>query len=84
MPFATNQGTQIYYEVTGAGPPLLLFHGLTGSGVRWRDTGYVAGLQDHYQIILIDARGHGQSDKPPSSTGLRPRGAGGRRHRRAR
>ncbi len=64
MPFATNQVTQIYYEVSGAGPALLLFHGLTGSGVRWRDTGYVAGLQDLYQIILIDARGHGLSDKP--------------------
>lgn len=64
MPFAVNKGTQIYYEITGEGPPFLLFHGLTGSSIRWRDTGYVAGLQDRYQVILIDARGHGQSDKP--------------------
>ena len=64
MPFAVNGGTQIYYEVAGSGEPILLFHGLTGSGVRWRDTGYVKGLEHHYQVILIDARGHGQSDKP--------------------
>lgn len=64
MPFVVNEGTKISYEVAGAGAPLFLFHGLTGSGVRWRDTGYVAGLQNRHQVILIDARGHGQSDKP--------------------
>jgi pimeloyl-ACP methyl ester carboxylesterase len=42
----------------------VLYHGLTGSGERWRDTGYVAGLEDSYRLVLIDARGHGESDKP--------------------
>jgi pimeloyl-ACP methyl ester carboxylesterase len=42
----------------------VLYHGLTGSGERWRDTGYVASLSDAYRLILIDARGHGGSDKP--------------------
>ena len=64
MPFVTNQGVRIYYEVEGEGEPLVLYHGLTGSGERWRDTGYVAGLADTYRLVLIDARGHGQSDKP--------------------
>lgn len=64
MPFTVNRGTRIHYDMCGEGPPLLLFHGLTGSGVRWHDTGYVAGLLDRFQVILIDARGHGQSDKP--------------------
>ena len=64
MPFATNDGIRIHYEVEGAGAPLVLFHGLTGSGERWRDTGYVSGLANDYRLILIDARGHGQSDKP--------------------
>jgi pimeloyl-ACP methyl ester carboxylesterase len=64
MPFAMNDGTRIAYDVVGNGPPLMLYHGLTGSGERWRDTGYVAGLADAYQLILIDARGHGASDKP--------------------
>jgi pimeloyl-ACP methyl ester carboxylesterase len=64
MPFATNDGLKIHYEVEGRGEPLVLYHGLTGSGERWRDTGYTAGLGDSYRLILIDARGHGKSDKP--------------------
>jgi pimeloyl-ACP methyl ester carboxylesterase len=64
MPFAANAGVRIHYEDIGKGEPLVLYHGLTGSGERWRDTAYVAGLADRYRLILIDARGHGQSDKP--------------------
>jgi pimeloyl-ACP methyl ester carboxylesterase len=64
MPYTINDGLRIHYEVTGSGEPLLLYHGLTGSGERWRDTGYVAGLADAYRLILIDARGHGKSAKP--------------------
>ena len=64
MPYATNDGVRIHYEVAGSGDPLVLYHGLTGSGERWRDTGYVASLSDAYRLILIDARGHGESDKP--------------------
>jgi pimeloyl-ACP methyl ester carboxylesterase len=64
MPFATNDGTRIHYQVLGRGEPLLLYHGLTGSGERWRDTGYVTGLENAYQLILLDARGHGKSAKP--------------------
>jgi pimeloyl-ACP methyl ester carboxylesterase len=55
------------YEVEGEGEPLVLYHGLTGSGERWRDTGYVAGLRDRHRLILIDARGHGLSDKRHNS-----------------
>jgi pimeloyl-ACP methyl ester carboxylesterase len=64
MPYAANDGLRIHYEVAGSGEPLVLYHGLTGSGERWRDTGYVASLSDAYRLILIDARGHGGSDKP--------------------
>jgi pimeloyl-ACP methyl ester carboxylesterase len=64
MPYSINDGLRIHYEVVGSGEPLVLYHGLTGSGERWRDTGYVAGLADAYRLILIDARGHGESDKP--------------------
>lgn len=64
MPFADSNGVQIHYEVAGSGAPLVLFHGLTGSGIRWHDNGIVAGLSGGYQVILLDARGHGQSDKP--------------------
>ena len=64
MPDVTSDGVRIHYEVEGRGDPLVLYHGLTGSGERWRDTGYTAGLGESYRVILIDARGHGQSEKP--------------------
>jgi len=64
MPFADNEGLKIYYEVEGSGPDLILAHGLSSTGEDWRELGYVAQLRRHYRLILVDARGHGQSDKP--------------------
>ena len=55
---------RIYYEVEGNGPPLVLQHGLTQTLEDWRDFGYSKALKNDYQLILIDARGHGHSDKP--------------------
>jgi pimeloyl-ACP methyl ester carboxylesterase len=48
----------------GAGPPLVLQHGFTWSIEIWRACGYAAPLGRDYRLILIDARGHGLSDKP--------------------
>ncbi len=64
MPHVTNQGVKIYYEVEGLGPPLVLAHGVSGSLEDWREFGWVEALKDRYQLILVDARGHGRSDKP--------------------
>ena len=64
MPYADNQGVRIHYQVEGNGPPLVLQHGFTQSAKRWYFHGYVEALQSQYQLILVDARGHGQSDKP--------------------
>ena len=64
MPFADNDGVRIHYEVEGEGPPLVFCHGLAMSLEVWRIWGFVEGLKDNYELILIDARGHGYSDKP--------------------
>jgi pimeloyl-ACP methyl ester carboxylesterase len=64
MPFANNRGVRIHYQTIGNGPPIVLQHGTFGSGPDWIDRGYVAALQSDYQVILVDARGHGSSDKP--------------------
>jgi pimeloyl-ACP methyl ester carboxylesterase len=64
MPYANNQGVRIHYEVEGSGPPLVLLHGLSGSMEMFRMYGYVKPLKKKYQLILIDFRGHGASDKP--------------------
>ena len=64
MPYANNHSVRIHYQVEGEGPPLVLQHGFTSSLQNWYAYGYVAALRQNYQLILIDARGHGQSDKP--------------------
>jgi pimeloyl-ACP methyl ester carboxylesterase len=64
MPYANNQGVRIYYEVEGQGPPLVLGHGFSSSLNRWRELGYVDALRNEFKLVLFDARGHGQSDKP--------------------
>ena len=64
MPYANNDGVCIHYQVEGEGPPLVLQHGFTSSLQSWYTSGYVAALQPDYQLILIDVRGYGQSDKP--------------------
>src|SRR5215469_8555889 len=64
MPFANNRGVRIHYETTGRGRPLVLHHGTSGSGPDWADLGYVDALKSDHRLILVDARGHGLSDKP--------------------
>jgi pimeloyl-ACP methyl ester carboxylesterase len=74
MPYANNNGVRIYYEVEGEGPSAVLAHGLSGSTNMWRrNGGYVNALRGDFRLILFDARGHGQSQKPhdASSYGLK-------------
>src|SRR5262249_50404343 len=64
MPYVENDGVRIHYEVEGKGPSLVLQHGFTHSLRRWYLHGYVDALRNDYELVLIDARGHGESDKP--------------------
>ena len=64
MPFTDNNGIRIHYHVEGEGQPLVLQHGLTSSIMRWYSFGFVDALKADYRLLLIDARGHGDSDKP--------------------
>ena len=64
MPLIKNQDIRIFYEVVGRGQPLVLLHGFAGNSKDWKRNGYVETLSDDYQLILIDERGHGLSDKP--------------------
>jgi pimeloyl-ACP methyl ester carboxylesterase len=64
MPYAMNHGVRIHYQVEGQGPPLVIQHGFTDSMATWYELGYVDMLKPDYRLILIDARGHGHSEKP--------------------
>jgi pimeloyl-ACP methyl ester carboxylesterase len=72
MSYADSRGIRIHYRVEGEGPPLVLQHGFTQSIDDWYEFGYVDALKRDYRLILVDARGHGQSDKPhdPNAYGL--------------
>lgn len=72
MPYANSQGVRIYYQVEGAGPPLVLQHGFTGSLEDWYDRGYVEQLKRDHRLVLMDARGHGRSDKPRNPEACKP------------
>lgn len=64
MPFVTHNGMRIHYEVEGHGTPLVLLDGATVGLETWYELGYVDALRADHQLILIDARAHGQSDAP--------------------
>lgn len=52
----------IHVEESGAGPPVLMLHGLAASSYTWR--GLAQRLAAQHRLIAIDLRGHGRSDKP--------------------
>ena len=60
-----SNGVEIAYETAGEGPPILLIHGFASTGrVNWWDTGWVKTLTEAgRQVITIDNRGHGASQK---------------------
>lgn len=75
MPYADNEGIRIHYQTEGEGPPLVLQHWSLATLESWYECGYVSALKNDYQLILLDARGHGTSDKPhePEAYELRHR-----------
>lgn len=64
MAFVDNAGVRIYYEVVGVGRALVLHHGFTDSLTTWHELGYASAFAERRQVIVLDARGHGASDKP--------------------
>ncbi|MFB6152131.1 MAG: alpha/beta fold hydrolase [Haloarculaceae archaeon] len=64
MPYATNDGTRLYYEVDGDpdGEAVVLVEGLAYGTWMWDRQR--AALADEYRTILPDNRGTGKSDEP--------------------
>ena len=62
MPKIDRDGVNIYYEVHGDGPPLILTHGYSSTSAMWN--GQVTALSRNHKLVLWDMRGHGQSDYP--------------------
>ena len=62
MPFFRDEEQSIHYLVRGRGEPLLLIHGLGGSGADWAFQ--VAALEHRFRIIIPDLPGSGHSLPP--------------------
>ncbi len=64
--FFDSNGVQLHYVDQGAGEPVVLLHGFTGSYVTgWDAPGSIAALLGAgYRVIALDCRGHGMSGKP--------------------
>ncbi|HWZ42799.1 MAG TPA: alpha/beta fold hydrolase [Candidatus Saccharimonadales bacterium] len=62
MPKLSRDGVDLYYEIHGSGPAILLSHGYSATSEMWR--GQIAPLSRHHRLILWDMRGHGQTDSP--------------------
>ena len=63
--FTSFDSTKIYYEVRGTGDAVLLVHGFIVNGQSWKRTElYKDLLNAGYQVIILDQRGNGFSDKP--------------------
>ena len=61
MSFDRIGDIDIYYEVSGEGEAVLLLHGLGSSSKDWEYQ--VDALSQHYRVIVVDIRGHGQTSK---------------------
>jgi pimeloyl-ACP methyl ester carboxylesterase/bifunctional DNA-binding transcriptional regulator/antitoxin component of YhaV-PrlF toxin-antitoxin module len=66
VPTVENRGIRIHYEVHGSGHPVVLIHGGTVSFKHnYADFGWIESLNGiGLQVIGLDLRGHGKSDKP--------------------
>ena len=72
MPTFDSAGVQIHYEVFGEGKPIVLVHGFASSlRENWVAPGWIETLTPLRQVIALDCRGHGESEKPknPASYG---------------
>ena len=59
--YAPVNGIKIWYAVFGHGQPVILLHGGLGNSHYWGNQ--VPALAKHYQVIVMDSRGHGRSTR---------------------
>jgi N-formylmaleamate deformylase len=56
-------GLRLHYtRAGGTKPPVVLAHGFSDAGLCW--TPVAQALEAHYDLVMVDARGHGFSDAP--------------------
>jgi pimeloyl-ACP methyl ester carboxylesterase len=56
-------GARVHYHFAGSGRPLLLLHGLVGSGSNWRQN--IGFLSQHASVYAVDLFNMGESERVP-------------------
>jgi pimeloyl-ACP methyl ester carboxylesterase len=64
---APINGVNIWYATFGAGEPVILVHGGLANSDYWGEQ--VRALAPHYQVIVMDSRGHGRSSRDAQAFG---------------
>ena len=59
--YASINGVRIWYAIYGHGEPIILLHGGLANSNYWGNQ--VPVLAKHYQVIVMDSRGHGRSTR---------------------
>jgi esterase len=51
--------SELHFSASGSGQPLVILHGLFGSGKNWQSQ--VRRFAEHFQVFTVDLRNHGES-----------------------
>ena len=70
MPTVAVNGAELYYEVRGTGPTVLLIMGATGDGGHFDRLADL--LADEFTVMTYDRRGNGRSPAPAGWTTTSP------------
>jgi pimeloyl-ACP methyl ester carboxylesterase len=62
MPYAKINDIQMYYELHGTGETIVLLNGILANTSSWMNQ--VLSFAKQFQILLLDFRGQGKSEKP--------------------
>lgn len=61
--YAEIEGVRIRGRIIGSGPPLVLLHGLGGTGAEWQAS--IPVLSQHFKVYVPTMPGHGESGPVP-------------------
>jgi pimeloyl-ACP methyl ester carboxylesterase len=66
--FPAKDGTRLYWETHGEGPPLVLCYGLSCRKEHWRHQ--LPYFRKRFRVVFLDYRGHNASEVPSSDRAL--------------